>query len=79
MREYYHISLKSKNAKTGEIPVVTSSSSTCPNSCPFKHHGCYAKGGPLRIHWANVDSGKYGFEFSELIEALRKLPRCKQE
>lgn len=75
MGEFYHIVLKSKNKKTGEIPVVTSSSSTCPDSCPFKNNGCYAKGGPLRMHWMNVDSGKHGIEFSELLEALRGLPR----
>jgi len=75
MKEYYHIVLKSGNKKTGKIPVVTSSSSTCPKSCPFKKNGCYAKYGPLAIHMKNVNSGKTGIEFPELLKILKALPR----
>lgn len=72
---YYHITKKSSNKKTGPMPVVTSSQLTCPNACPFKRNGCYADGGPLRLHWDKVTSGERGLTFSQLLEELRGLPR----
>jgi hypothetical protein len=75
MSEYYHLTRKSNNRKTGPIVTVTSSSSTCPDTCPFKVSGCYAKGGPIRMHWDKVSSGQYGVEFSELVSTLREIPR----
>lgn len=32
----YHLSLKSSNKKTGPIPVSTTESDSCPDSCPLK-------------------------------------------
>ena len=75
MGDYYHIAHKSMNKKTGPIVTTISSSSTCPDTCPFKVSGCYAKCGPMNIHWRNVDSGKYGLEFSEFVSTLRRIPR----
>ena len=51
----YRLTLKSKNRKTGPIPVSTSSADSCPPSCPFRKNGCYAEGGPLAIVWKQVD------------------------
>jgi hypothetical protein len=48
------LNLSSYNKKTGPIPVSTSDASTCPTSCPFKKHGCYAESGPLRIVWTRI-------------------------
>jgi hypothetical protein len=45
----------SYNKKTGPIPVSTSDALTCPDSCPLKTGGCYAKGGPLALVWRNVE------------------------
>jgi len=69
----YHITLKSSNKKTGPIAVVTSSHDTCPDVCPFKDGGCYANGGPLRLHWDKVSNGTRGISFSELLVKLREL------
>ena len=33
---YYHLTAKSSNRKTGPIPVSTTSSDSCPDSCPLK-------------------------------------------
>ncbi len=41
----------SSNAKTGPIPVTTTSEETCPVSCPLKRNGCYADAGPLALFW----------------------------
>jgi len=69
-----HFTPVSGNIKTGPIPVTTSSNYTCPDSCPFKRGGCYAKGGPLAIHWAKVSAGERGDTLETLAEKLRALP-----
>jgi len=69
----YHITEKSTNKKTGPIPVITSSRNSCPEVCPFKNYGCYADGGPLRIHWEKISTGERGLTFDELLGKLRGL------
>lgn len=63
--------LRSKNSKTGRIPVSISPSSTCPDACPFKQNGCYAKYGPMAMHWRNVEAN--GREFSEFLAMVAGL------
>ena len=71
----YHITLKSSNAKTGKIPVTTSDSLTCPDSCPLKaSKTCYAKSGNLNLHWLKVSDGSRSISFDQLIETIRQLP-----
>ena len=75
-KSYYHITKGSSNRKTGGMIVTTSSANTCPDNCPFKDgNGCYAYGGPLRIHWTKVSSGERGMEFEDFIVALKAIPR----
>jgi len=69
-----HLTLKSSNVKTGAIPVSTSSSETCPPSCPFRGKGCYAKSGPLALHWRKVSEGERGANWSNFLEAIANLP-----
>ena len=52
-----HITKKSSNMKTGAIPVTTTEESSCSPSCPFINSGCYAKSGPLALHWKKVSNG----------------------
>ncbi len=70
----YHLTLKSANAKTGPIPVSTTSAATCPNACPFKKSGCYADGGPLALHWAKVTDGTRGTDLESFCASIAKLP-----
>ena len=75
---YYHLTKKSTNRKTGPMPIVTSSQRTCPDNCPFKrtnNGGCYANGGPLRLHWDKITRGERGVEFAGLLKILREIPR----
>jgi len=65
---------QSRNAKTGPIPVSTSSAETCPD-CPFKDAGCYAGGGPLAILWRKVTAGNAGLTWAEFLEQIETLPR----
>jgi len=69
-----HLTLKSANVKTGPIPVTTSSASTCPDACPLKAGGCYAKGGPLGMHWQKVTRGDRGGALSRLVQQIQSFP-----
>lgn len=70
----FHYTLQSSNAKTGPIPVTTSPANTCPDACPLKAGGCYAKSGPLALHWKKVSDGARGVFWSEFLAAIRSLP-----
>ena len=71
---YYHITPKSSNSKTGPIPVTTTSQDSCPPSCPFAGGGCYAKSGPLALHWDRVSQGARGGSLDELTRFIGSLP-----
>jgi hypothetical protein len=70
------LTLKSRNVKTGPIPVSTTTRTTCPDTCPFKNNGCYAESGPLAIHWKKVTQGKGNnvLNLSEFFAKIRELP-----
>jgi len=69
-----HLTLKSSNAKTGPIPVSTTSALSCPEVCPFKHAGCYADGGPLAIHWRAVTENRRGGDWRAFCATIETLP-----
>jgi hypothetical protein len=69
-----HLTPISSNVKTGPIPVTTSSSETCPNECPFRDGSCYAKNGPLAIHWSKVSNGERGDSIESLARQIRSFP-----
>ncbi|MDT8332528.1 hypothetical protein RQ831_15815 [Roseomonas gilardii] len=69
-----HLTLKSSNRKVGPIPVSTTSIASCPDSCPLKAGGCYAKGGPLAIHWRKVTEGAAGDDFETFTAKVASLP-----
>ena len=70
----YHLTLKSRNAKVGPIPVSTTSAASCPDACPLKGAGCYADGGPLAIHWRKVTNGEAGVSWDEFTAQIAALP-----
>lgn len=74
---FYVLKEVSGNAKTGPMPVSTSNSSTCPDACPIKLKGCYAKYGPTGMAWRNVDSGKAkeAVEWPQFIRKVKALSR----
>lgn len=72
-----HLTLASRNAKTGPIPVSTSSMESCPSACPFNSAnagGCYAESGPLAIHWRKVSRGVSGASFESFLGQIESLP-----
>ncbi len=71
----FHLTLKSSNAKTGPIPVSTSSAETCPLTCPFNNsNGCYAGSGPLALHWKKITNGDRGDQFADFLGKIQALP-----
>lgn len=70
----FHLTLISSNRKVGPIPVSTSPQKTCPQNCKFKGKGCYAEGGPIKMHWDKVSSGERGEEYKTFLETIRNLP-----
>ncbi|MGA0909258.1 MAG: DUF7227 family protein, partial [Burkholderiaceae bacterium] len=69
----YHLTLKSANAKTGPIPVTTSTRDNCPADCGQRHI-CYADTGPLALHWAAVTAGTRGTSWADHVGQLAQLP-----
>lgn len=74
--DFYHLTTASSNVKTGPIAVSTSSSFTCPDSCPFsKGKGCYASYGNLARHWKKVSKGERGGDWGHFLKQVEDLPR----
>lgn len=74
---YVHLTPKSNNAKTGPIPVSTSTKSSCPDTCPFassNQGGCYAGNGPLNIHWNKITGGERGTDWESFCDKIEALP-----
>ena len=69
-----HLTLKSRNGKTGPIPVSTTTAATCSPSCAFIDAGCCAKGGPLAIHWRKVTQGIAGMPWNDFVSQIADLP-----
>ena len=68
----------SSNAKTGPIPVSTTTALTCPEACPFNSAnagGCYANGGPLAILWKQVTNGDKGIAWADFVAKVKALPK----
>ena len=75
MNHTYHLTRVSANSKTGPIPVSTTSSSTCPVTCPLKNNGCYAEHGKVGMHWRKVSSGERGGDVEQFAAQIKRLPR----
>lgn len=75
--QFYVLNPVSGNAKTGPMPVSTSNSSTCPDACPIKLKGCYAKYGPVGMHWRKLDEGssKNAKEWEGFLQDVKRINR----
>ena len=70
-----HLTMKSRNAKTGPIPVSTTAAQSCPTACPFNSGGgCYAASGPLALHWRKVSEKRSGDTMDAFLDKIRALP-----
>ncbi|UOL48581.1 hypothetical protein QGX12_gp063 [Pseudomonas phage Kremar] len=59
------------------MPVSTSNSATCPDACPIKLKGCYAKYGPVGMHWRKLDAGqsKNAASWPEFLTQIKRIQR----
>jgi len=57
---------KTANSKTGSVSVSYAAIQSCPNSCPFKSGGCYAKSGPLAIFWGRMNKAGDGHSITDI-------------
>lgn len=65
---------QSTNIKTGQIPTTNSSSDTCPDACPLKTGGCYAKAHPyIKANWDKLDQGTRGSSWGDFLGNIRSL------
>ena len=71
--ERFALTIKSRNGKTGPIPVSTSYSDTCPTSCPLRDKGCYAKNGHVGMFWRKVDDGRAGHDWNGFLAAVKTI------
>ena len=67
------LTLKSRNAKTGPIPVSTTSHEACPDVCPLKGAGCYAQSGPLALFWRKVTERQAGIAYAAFLAQIEAL------
>ena len=65
----------SSNRKTGAMPVSYSTKEWCPDSCPLKAAGCYAKHGHTGMHWRKVTAGERGTDWNTFVSKVRHLPK----
>jgi hypothetical protein len=72
---YIQVTRKSRNSKTGDIPVTTTSEETCAYACPLKANGCYAEAGPLAILWRKVTARKAGMAWDAAMSEIAALPQ----
>lgn len=75
--QFYVLNPVSGNTKTGPIPVSTSNSSTCPDACPIKLKGCYAKYGPVGMHWRKLDAGtsKNAKDWTGFLQDVKRIAK----
>ncbi|UAV89761.1 hypothetical protein QGX13_gp062 [Pseudomonas phage M5.1] len=74
---FYVLNPVSSNSKTGPMPVTTSNSATCPDACPIKLKGCYAKYGPVGMHWRKLDKGesKNAANWPDFLTQIKRIQR----
>lgn len=68
-----HLTLKSSNSKTGNIPVSTTERASC-GACPFKKNGCYGDDFHLSMHWDKVSSGERGTNWPTFCGTVAAMP-----
>lgn len=67
------LTLKSGNRKVGPIPVSTTEEDSCPNSCPLQGTDCYARFGPLGMHWRKIGKGGRGQQWTLFCRAVKRF------
>jgi hypothetical protein len=73
----YSFTSHSHNKKLGNIAAISTSSNSCPDSCPLKSE-CYAKFSFTGIHWRALDLKGLDFnQLTSLIDAMKKRSKLR--
>lgn len=64
---------KSGNRKVGPIPVSTTEKGSCPTECAHLDTDCYARFGPLGMHWAKIKQGGRGDNWTAFCNRMRQF------
>jgi len=67
------LNMKSGNRKVGPIPVSTTEEGSCPTSCPLLNTDCYARFGPLGMHWRKIGPDGRGTQWSLFCDRVKKF------
>lgn len=67
------LTLKSGNRKVGPIPVSTTEEDSCPSSCPLRGTDCYARFGPLGMHWRKIGPNGRGSQWALFCNAIKRF------
>ena len=67
------LTAKSGNRKVGKIPVSTTEEKSCPSECVLNGTDCYARFGPLKMHWNKVSANVRGDNWSNFCKRMRKF------
>ena len=70
---WIHLTPKSGNTKVGPIPVTTTEEKSCPPECSLKGNDCYARFGPLGIHWKQVSKRSREDNWTNFCNRVRKF------
>ena len=65
------LNMKSGNRKVGPIPVSTTEEASCPTSCPLLGTDCYARFGPLGMHWRKIGPDGRGDQWSLFCDRVK--------
>ena len=65
----------SANTKTGPIPVSVTEEKSCPTTCPLHNTDCYARFGPLAIHWKKTSKKERGGNWGAFCGRVKKFPK----
>lgn len=63
---------RSRNRKTGPIPVTITSRETCPVGCPWRGEGCYAENHLVGMHWRRLSAGR-GLSWEVFMGRLKEM------
>ena len=74
VQDLFILTLKSRNRKTGPLPVSMSNKDTCPPSCAMRK-ACYAVVGRLGLVWHKLGVGTLvnGSDFTAFCEKVKTL------
>jgi hypothetical protein len=70
---WVHLTMKSGNRKVGPIPVSTTEKASCPDECALKDTDCYARFGPLGMHWAKIGEGGRGDNWDAFCGRVKRF------